>query len=434
MVPLAIGPWAGGGQIVGLLRLRATAGACALAASLLMSFGGAVAVADPDSSGSAAHGTDTNRPHSTGPEKPTKAGTDAKDEKKDPGGTDGKDQKKDPDGTDGEDQKKDPDGTDAKTKDRVARRGRRGGGPGTKGKTARFGVGGVGCRWCGGVGLPMVGGVGLRWFGGVGCRGAGAPVADGAGASAADGVVAPVADGVVAPVVVAPAPVAVATARLRTARLRCGGAAPLRTRRRWTSRRRRLGCGRGAVESRWRRLRLVAELRMRSRRTPMRGACTYAVTQAPSHRARRFLTSSRRQDKLCRLDPCGGAGSRCGRGDSGHVTRLPMRSRLAAAVRRLRAEAPAPDAVAPVSDVIASIQDMLSSAPAPDAVAPAPDAVASIQDMLTPVADAGAARSMRWPCDNAVTPAPRCGGERWREAAAVAGGRVGFDIPRWQPH
>ena len=70
--PLAIGPLAGGEQMmVGLLRLRFAAGVCVLAASLLMGAGGAVAVADPGSSGSAAHGDQ----HSTDAKKP-------KDEKK----------------------------------------------------------------------------------------------------------------------------------------------------------------------------------------------------------------------------------------------------------------------------------------------------------------------------------------------------------------
>jgi hypothetical protein len=76
--PTAIGPLAGGEQMmVGLLRLCFAAGVCVLAAGLLMG-GGAVAVADPDSSGSAAKGTDSNQQHSTGAKKP----------KKDPGGTD----------------------------------------------------------------------------------------------------------------------------------------------------------------------------------------------------------------------------------------------------------------------------------------------------------------------------------------------------------
>ena len=50
---------AGGDEIVGLSHLRFAAGVCVLAAGLLMGgAGGAVAVADPDSSGSAAHGDD----------------------------------------------------------------------------------------------------------------------------------------------------------------------------------------------------------------------------------------------------------------------------------------------------------------------------------------------------------------------------------------
>ena len=64
--PPAIGSWAGGEQmVVGLLRLRFAAGVCVLAAGLLMGAGGAVAVADPGSSGSAAHGdhgTNASRP------------------------------------------------------------------------------------------------------------------------------------------------------------------------------------------------------------------------------------------------------------------------------------------------------------------------------------------------------------------------------------
>jgi hypothetical protein len=73
--PLAIGPLAGGEQMmVDLLRLRFAAGACVLAAGLLMGAGGAVAVADPGSSGSAAHGKDdtnaSGQQHSTGAKKP----------------------------------------------------------------------------------------------------------------------------------------------------------------------------------------------------------------------------------------------------------------------------------------------------------------------------------------------------------------------------
>ena len=61
--PLAIGPLAGGEQmVVGLLRLRFAAGVCVLAAGLLMGAGGAIAVADPGASGSAAHG---DHEHST---------------------------------------------------------------------------------------------------------------------------------------------------------------------------------------------------------------------------------------------------------------------------------------------------------------------------------------------------------------------------------
>ena len=80
--PLAIGPLAGGEQmVVGLLRLRFAAGVCVLAAGLLMGAGGAVAVADPGSSGSAAHGDDgtnaSGQQHSTGAKKP----------KDEPGGT-----------------------------------------------------------------------------------------------------------------------------------------------------------------------------------------------------------------------------------------------------------------------------------------------------------------------------------------------------------
>ena len=73
--PLAIGPLAGGEQmVVGLLRLRFAAGVCVLAAGLLMGAGGAIAVADPDARGSTAHGdheTNTSgRQNSTGPKKP----------------------------------------------------------------------------------------------------------------------------------------------------------------------------------------------------------------------------------------------------------------------------------------------------------------------------------------------------------------------------
>jgi hypothetical protein len=73
--------------MVGLSRLRFAAGVCVLAAGLLMGgAGGAVAVADPGSHGSAAHGEDGNKASgqqsSTGPKKPKKP-------KKEPGaGTD----------------------------------------------------------------------------------------------------------------------------------------------------------------------------------------------------------------------------------------------------------------------------------------------------------------------------------------------------------
>ena len=70
--------------MVGLSRLRFAAGVCVLAAGLLMGAGGAVAVADPGSSGSAAHGDEHQRSgqqHSTGAKKP----------KDEPGGTDSND-------------------------------------------------------------------------------------------------------------------------------------------------------------------------------------------------------------------------------------------------------------------------------------------------------------------------------------------------------
>ena len=68
--PLAIGPLAGGEQmVVGLLRLRFAAGVCVLAAGLLMG-GGAVAVADPGSSDSAANSTDNASSASTGKKNP----------------------------------------------------------------------------------------------------------------------------------------------------------------------------------------------------------------------------------------------------------------------------------------------------------------------------------------------------------------------------
>ena len=72
-------------MIAGLLRLRFAAGVCVLAAGLLMGAGGTVAVADPGSSGSAAHGDDgtkaSGQPHST----------DAKESKDEPVGTASKD-------------------------------------------------------------------------------------------------------------------------------------------------------------------------------------------------------------------------------------------------------------------------------------------------------------------------------------------------------
>ena len=99
-------------------HFRFVAGVCVVAAGLLMG-GGAVAVADPGSSGSAAHGdngTNASGQPSTGAKKPKDdpRGTDTKDEKKDPSGTDTKDEKKDPGGTDTKDEKKDPSGTDTK--------------------------------------------------------------------------------------------------------------------------------------------------------------------------------------------------------------------------------------------------------------------------------------------------------------------------------
>ena len=75
----------GWGRIVVLSHLRFAAGVCVLAAGLLMGAGGAVAAADPGSSGSAAHGDDgTNAPgqqHSAGAKKPKDepVGTDTND-------------------------------------------------------------------------------------------------------------------------------------------------------------------------------------------------------------------------------------------------------------------------------------------------------------------------------------------------------------------
>jgi len=81
---LASGPLVGGEQLVVSLHLRFAAGVCVLTAGLLMG-GGAVAVADPDSSGSSANSTDTNQQHSTGAKSPKKTepgGTATADEKK----------------------------------------------------------------------------------------------------------------------------------------------------------------------------------------------------------------------------------------------------------------------------------------------------------------------------------------------------------------
>ena len=67
-----------------LSHLRFAAGVCVLAAGLLMGAGGAVAVADPGSSGSAAHGddgTNSGQQHSAGAKKPKDepVGTDTND-------------------------------------------------------------------------------------------------------------------------------------------------------------------------------------------------------------------------------------------------------------------------------------------------------------------------------------------------------------------
>ena len=65
-------------------HLRFAAGVFVLAAGLLMgSAGGAVAVADPDSSGSTANSTDTNQQPSTAANSPKKDGTDTKHDKND---------------------------------------------------------------------------------------------------------------------------------------------------------------------------------------------------------------------------------------------------------------------------------------------------------------------------------------------------------------
>ena len=132
--PLAIGPLAGGEQmVVGLLRLRFAAGVCVLAAGLLMGAGGAVAVADPGSSGSAAHGDDgadaSGQQHSTGAKKPKDepGGTDSKDGSLGSGGQSGqqpssgaKKPKVEPVGTDTKDGTKDDSGLAAAVPDPVA--------------------------------------------------------------------------------------------------------------------------------------------------------------------------------------------------------------------------------------------------------------------------------------------------------------------------
>ena len=115
------------GEIVVMSHLRFAAGVCVLTAGLLMGgAGGAVAVADPSSSGSAAHGDDgtkvSGQQSSTDAKKPKKkepGGKDTKDEKKDAGGTDTKDEKKDAGGTDTKDEKKDA-GVVAAVPDHVA--------------------------------------------------------------------------------------------------------------------------------------------------------------------------------------------------------------------------------------------------------------------------------------------------------------------------
>jgi hypothetical protein len=71
-------------MMVGLLRLRFAARVCVLAVGLLMGAGGAVAVADPGSSGSAAHGD--HETNASGQQQSTRA----KKPKDEPGGTDTK--------------------------------------------------------------------------------------------------------------------------------------------------------------------------------------------------------------------------------------------------------------------------------------------------------------------------------------------------------
>ena len=110
------------GEIVVMSHLRFAAGVCVLAAGLLMGgAGGAVAVADPGSSGSAAHGDDgtnaSGQQSSTDAKKPKKTepgGKDTKDGTHDAGGQSGQQPfhrhekpKDEPGGTDTKDEKKD---------------------------------------------------------------------------------------------------------------------------------------------------------------------------------------------------------------------------------------------------------------------------------------------------------------------------------------
>src|SRR5436190_16790044 len=78
------GPFAGGEQMAVRSQLRLAAGVCMLTAGLLMGATG-VAVADPGSSGSAAHG------HAGTNTSGQQASTGAKTPKKEPGGTHSKD-------------------------------------------------------------------------------------------------------------------------------------------------------------------------------------------------------------------------------------------------------------------------------------------------------------------------------------------------------
>jgi hypothetical protein len=120
-------------MVVGLLRLRFAAGVCVLAAGLLMGAGGAVAVADPGSPGSAAHGHDgtnaSGQQHSTGAKKPKDkpVGTDTKDGSLGSGGQSGqqhstgaKKPKDKPVGTDTKDGTKDDSDLGAAVPDPVA--------------------------------------------------------------------------------------------------------------------------------------------------------------------------------------------------------------------------------------------------------------------------------------------------------------------------